>query len=196
MKLFNRLHELSNAIYCATQAPLLHYSGMAVFFAEIVLFYTLVNFQNFMKLNTLITVFILTAITANGQSQEVSMDELKKYIHTMDSIETLKNNLTVKMNKLSKGNKDVSTSRYHEIFPIINNQAKLTEVKATPAEITYVKKAVAIRDEETKKFQLSYQSLINDYLGQKTFSKVRNSLKADPNVKKAYDSLTAKPIRP
>ena len=163
------------------------------FLVRIGLFYTLGNFQNFMKLNTFFTIVIFTVVTASyGQSQEVSMEELKKYIHTMDSIETLKNDLTVKMNKLSRGNSEVSASRYNEIFPIINNEAKLTEVKATPAEIAYVKKAIATRTEETKKFQ----EAMNRYANDPNFTKVRNALKNKPALKKQYDSLIAKPIQP
>ena len=41
----------------------------------------------------------------------------------------------------------------------------IAHTKATPDEITYMKKAAAIREEETRKFQHSYQSLIGDYTG-------------------------------
>ncbi|HEY3429821.1 MAG TPA: hypothetical protein VGK39_04025, partial [Cyclobacteriaceae bacterium] len=84
---------------------------------------------------------------------------------------------------------------YNELLPIITNEAKLAEVKATPSEIAYVKKAVTTRDEETRKFQQAYQLLIHD-LGESTFTKVRNGLKNNPNLKKQYDSLIAKPVRP
>jgi predicted Zn-dependent protease len=148
-----------------------------------------------MKLALLITLIALTLINTTGQAQ-ITNEELKKYIITMDSIETLKNQLTVSMNNLSKGNNKISAERYNTLIPIISSEAKLTESKATAEEIAYVKKTVALRDEELRKFQNASQSLINNYMGTETFTKVRNSLKSDATLKKKYDSLTVKPIRP
>lgn len=148
-----------------------------------------------MKFSILIVLTTLTLITTAGQAQ-ISNEELKKYIVTMDSIETLKNNLSVSMNNLSKGNSKVSSERFNTLMPIITNEAKLAEAKATAEEIAYVKKAVAIRDEELRKFQHTSQSLINNYMGSETFTKVRNSLKSDAALKRKYDSLTVKPVRP
>ena len=144
------------------------------------------------KINVLlIAMCALTCVQA-----QITNEELKKYIITMDSIETLKNQLTVSMNNLSKGNSKISSERFTTLMPIITNEAKLTEAKATPEEIAYVKKAVAIRDEETRKFQNAYQSLISNYMGSETFTKVRNGLKSDATLKRKYDSLMVKPIRP
>lgn len=77
----------------------------------------------------------------------------------------------------------------------ITNEAKLIEAKATAEEIAYVKKAATIREEETLKFQQTYESLINEYIGEAIFTKVRNGLKTEPSLKKRYDSLRVKPIR-
>jgi hypothetical protein len=148
----------------------------------------------FMKLNTFFVLLLLLMVVSTSHAQ-VANEELKKYILTMDSIETLKNQLTVSMNNLAKGNSKISSNRFNELTPIYNNDAKLTEAKATPDEIAYVKKAVTIRDEETRKFQQSYQSLIHDFVGEAVFSKVRNGLKTDASLKKRYDSLMVKPIR-
>lgn len=148
-----------------------------------------------MKLTTLITLTALTLIFSTGQAQ-ISTEELKKYIITMDSIETLKNQLTISINNLSKGNSKISAERFNTLMPIINNEVKLTEAKATPEEIAYVKKAVATREVETRKFQNAYQSLISGYMGSETFTKVRNGLKSDATLKRKYDSLMVKPVRP
>lgn len=148
-----------------------------------------------MKLKTLITLsaILLVAISAMAQIKD---EELKKYIVTMDSIETLKNQLSLSMIKLSKDNGKMSSDRFNMLISNINNEAKLTELKATPDEIAMVKKAAALRDEEIRKFQNASQSLINDYIGSEVFTKVRNALKSDASLKHKYDSLTVKPVRP
>jgi hypothetical protein len=142
------------------------------------------------------TVLLIAMSALTCVQAQVTNEELKKYIITMDSIETLKNQLTVSMNNLSKGNNKISAERFNTLTPIITNEAKLMEAKATAEEIAYVKKAVAIRDDELRKFQNASQSLINNYMGSEPFTKVRNGLKSDATLKRKYDSLMVKPVRP
>jgi hypothetical protein len=144
----------------------------------------------------LLATSILFCAALSLQAQAITLDELKKYIIAMDSIEALKVHLTETFNNLSKGNDKISSTRYHALVPVANDDTKLKDANATPEEIAYVKKAAAIKDEETIKFQKAFQSLIQDYVGEAVFTKVRNGLKTDPGLKKKYDSLIAKPIRP
>lgn len=148
-----------------------------------------------MKLSTLLLLTIFT-LTSALSSAQVSDLELKKYVVVMDSITTLKNHLTAKMNDLATSNSKISPSRFNALMPVIDNQVRLTELKATPDEIAIIKKVAAVRDEETRKFQQTYQSLITGYIGSDVFTKVRNGLKSDTTLKKKYDSLMVKPIRP
>lgn len=148
-----------------------------------------------MKLNSFITLISLILVSTLSNAQVTDTD-LKKYVLVMDSIETLKSQMTYKINKLATGNSKISPARFNALMPIVNDQAKLTEVKATPEEIAYVKKAANIRDEETIKFQQTFQSLIINYMGSDSFTKVRNALKSDTVLKKKYDSLMVKPVRP
>jgi hypothetical protein len=146
-------------------------------------------------IRTLAIFFFLLMNLINVMAQEITNEELKKYVLTMDSLDVLKNQLTIKINNISKNSK-ISPDRFNKLMPIINDQAKLTEANATADEITIIKKAVALRNEETMKFQQTYQALIHDFLGQAIFTKVRNALKTNDSIKRKYDSLTAKPIRP
>ncbi len=147
-----------------------------------------------MKFNiAFLIVLITTILYSSAQAQGVTDEELKKYVIAMDSLETLKVQLTTVINNISKGNSNISSNRFNELMPVINNEVKLTEAKATPDEIAYVKKAVATRDEETMKFQKAFQSLINDFVGEAVFTKVRNGIRTDTGLKKKYDSLMAIP---
>jgi hypothetical protein len=132
---------------------------------------------------------LLTFVVTSSNAQKVTVDELKRYAIAMDSIETLKNHLTFTVNKLSKGNANVSAQRYTVLIQIANDAAKLAEAKATPEEIAYVKRAVSIQNEETIKFQKAYQSLISNYVGDQDFGKVRYALKSDTILQHKYDSL-------
>lgn len=146
-----------------------------------------------MKLDKLLLIVLLLIILGPcTYAQKVTDDELKRYVVALDSIETLKDELTVTMNKISKGNDKISAQRYTALIQITNDEAKLAEVKATSDEIAYIKQATLIQKEETLKFQKAYQSLISDYVGDSVFGKVRNALKADTVLKKKYDSLMTK----
>lgn len=145
-----------------------------------------------MTLNKFLTsVFVFMLLGASTQAQ-VTDEELKKYAIAMDSIETLKFQLTGTLNKIAKGNDKISAKRYTTLIPIVNDAAKLAEANATPEEIAYLKQAVTTRNEETIKFQKAFQSLVSEYIGDKAVSKIRNALKTDTLLQKKYDSLTRK----
>jgi len=130
-----------------------------------------------MTLNKFLTsVFVFMLLGASTQAQ-VTDEELKKYAIAMDSIETLKFQLTGTLNKIAKGNDKISAKRYTTLIPIVNDAAKLAEANATPEEIAYLKQAVTTRNEETIKFQKAFQSLVSEYIGDKA---VRASLKTLP----------------
>ncbi len=143
-----------------------------------------------MKLNKLFfLISVLFILVSSSYAQKITLDELKRYAVTLDSIETLKNQLTGTINKLSKGNAKISAQRYNILIQIANDATKLTEAKATPEEIAYVKRAGVIQNEETVKFQKAYQSLISNYVGDQVFGKVRYALKSDTILQHKYDSL-------
>ncbi len=137
------------------------------------------------------SVFLFLILGASTQAQ-IADDDLKKYAIAMDSIETLKSQLTATLTKIAKGNNKISIDRYTTLIPIANDATKLAEAKATPEEIAYMKQAVATRNEETIKFQKAFQSLVSEYVGDAAFSKIRNALKTDTVLQKKYNSLVKK----
>jgi hypothetical protein len=145
-----------------------------------------------MVLNKFIaSVFVFMTLGASAQAQ-ITDDQLKKYAIAMDSIETLKSQLTSTLTKVAKGNSKISAERYTTLVPIANDAAKLAEAKATPEEIAYMKQAVITRNEETIKFQKAFQSLVSEYVGDTAFGKIRSALKTDTVLQKKYTALTKK----
>jgi hypothetical protein len=138
-----------------------------------------------------LSILCLTLFSFSAQAQKpdsVTTEELTKYVVMMDSVETLKNNLANVSTKYSKGNAKITADRYNKLLPMANDDKKLTEAKATPDEIAYVKKAIAERNQETQKFQDTFTSLMNTYVGYDTFNKVRKAIAADATVKARYDA--------
>lgn len=131
-------------------------------------------------------------LTIETSAQKITDADLNRYVIAIDSIETLKNSLAEKINKLAKGNEKISEQRYTALAPIANDPGKLKAAKATPDEMAYVKNASVIQQEETRKFQLAYQAIISDYVGDAVFGKVRHALTVDTALRKKHDLLLRK----
>jgi len=147
-----------------------------------------------MKLNKFFMLISVVIISGSFvQAQEVTDDELKKYVITMDSINGMTDRLKETYNKISGGNEKISNARYNQLVGIISDTVKLGMANATSEEITYIKKGEATKKEEAANVQKSCNALINDYVGSVLFVKVRNALKTDAELRKKYDALLSKP---
>lgn len=137
---------------------------------------------------TFLTVLIFTGISAKGQQADsITNEELNRYAVMMDSLEALKkqrNDLSI---KFAKGNEKITAARYQQLLPIIDDQKKLADSKASLNEVTYVKKALTDLTEEGKKFQIAFTSLMSEYVGYDTYSKVRKAISINPKVKARYE---------
>lgn len=139
--------------------------------------------------------FVLSALLAAVGSQaqttdEITDEDLKKYAITMDSVEDMQETLQETVAKTVQTNTVISVERYNELFKIINDEAKLTEAKATPEEVAFIKKINDLRSTTIAKINATYQSLAKDYVGVKTFNAIRKSLKSDQQLKVRYDNLS------
>lgn len=142
----------------------------------------------------LISVFsliTLSSVSAQDVAVTVSEEELTKYATAMDSINEMSASLRMMITDMVKNGKVMNAARYNEISKIINDETKLTEAKATPEEIAFVKEVAAKRDEESSKINQAFQSLAKDYVGAATFNKVKKALASDAELKTKYDTLLA-----
>jgi hypothetical protein len=141
------------------------------------------------KFLLLTIVTLLTVTSALAQETSVSDEELTKYATAMDSINEMSADVKIMITDMVKNGSVMTATRYNEISKIISDETKLTEAKATPEEISFVKEVAAKRDEETAKINQAFQSLAKDYVGAATYNKVKKALASDPELKGKYDSL-------
>ncbi len=128
---------------------------------------------------------------AFAQEEEVTDEELKNYAIVMDSVENMKANLIEMISDLVKNNDVVTGNRYNELSKIINDEEKLATADATAEEIKAIKAILASRDEETQKINETFQTLVKDYIGAKSYNKIRKALQTDAVVKAKYESILA-----
>lgn len=117
-------------------------------------------------------------------------EDLKKYAVTMDSVKGMQTTLQSIITEMVQKNTVMSVQRYNELFKITDDQAKLTEAKATPEEIKFLKDVADKRKEETARINATYQALAKEFVGLKTFNAIKKSLDSDPAVKAKYETLS------
>lgn len=139
-----------------------------------------------MKISVLVIV-LLTTVAAKAQKRDsVTNEELHKYAVVIDSLETLKKSRAEMSTRFAKGNNKITPSRYTQLLPIIDDNKKLSEAKATADEIAYVKDAMAKLTQAQQTFQTTFNELVAKYVGYDTYNKVKKAIAADKHVKDRY----------
>lgn len=141
-----------------------------------------------MRLKITFLAVLLTASVFTTKAQKpdsVTRGEMTKYVVMMDSVETLKRIMAETNVKLAKGNDKITPARYNILLPLLDDQKKLSEAKATPDEISYLKKAMEIRNKKAQNFSATFTSLIAN-TGEATYKKVSKAVATDPKTKQRY----------
>jgi hypothetical protein len=144
-----------------------------------------------MKFLVLTPFLVALNFTVFAQEEEVTEEELRNYAIAMDSIDNMKVSLIEKISDMVRNNEIVTGNRYNELSKIIGNEEKLAAANATAEEIEAIKEIIAKRDEETQKINETFQLLAKDFIGAKSYNKVRRALQADATVKAKYESILA-----
>ena len=141
----------------------------------------------------LISVFSLITLSSVYCTRRltVSDEELTKYATAMDSINEMSAEVKVMITDMVKNGKVMTATRYNEISKIIADETKLTEAKATPEEIAFVKEVAAKKMKPPPASIRPFKVLAKDYVGAATFNKVKKALASDAELKSKYDSLMA-----
>jgi hypothetical protein len=123
------------------------------------------------------------------QDLAVTNDELLKYATVMDSVNEMQATARRELGDMVKNSTVVNSTRYNELSKIIDDPAKLTEAKATPEEIAFVKEVAEKKAEETTRIKNAYQALATNYVTPAIFNKVKKAIDNDLMMRKRYDSL-------
>jgi len=123
------------------------------------------------------------------QNLAVTDEELLKYATVMDSVNEMQATVRRELGDMVKNSTVVNSTRYNELSKIVDDPAKLTEAKATPEEIAFVKEVAAKKEEETNRIKTTYQTMATDYVPPEVLKKVKKAIDGDPAMKKRYDSL-------
>lgn len=144
-----------------------------------------------LRISFLLGMLLFAGTMAKAQDAAVTDEELDRYVTMMDSINDMSDTLLDSIKNMVASNEQVSNARYMELSKIIDDEAKLTEAKATPEEVAFINKVKDMKETGTKKIQETYQAMAKEYVGADAYNKVRKALKADKAFKEKYDARMA-----
>lgn len=138
---------------------------------------------------TLLTaVLIIGTLSAKAQNKGTTEAELMRYTIATDSLKKLTDQFKEASLKIGNDPK-ITVARQQQLAQTQGDSVKLVQIKATAYERSYLKRVSEKRKQETARFREIYQSLITDYVGDNTFSKVQAQLKTDRKLKHQFDSI-------
>lgn len=131
--------------------------------------------------------FLTMAQTA-GQSA-ISDEDLKKYAVTQDSVKVMQQTLMQIITENVQKNTVMPVTRYNELFKIAADETKLTAANATPEERAFLKEIDDLKKYNMTRINSTFQTLVKEYVGVKTFNTIKKALESDPNLKSRYETI-------
>jgi hypothetical protein len=128
--------------------------------------------------------------TTSASKAAFTDEDLKKYAMTMDSVKGMQLTLNDIIADMVQKNTAMSVQRYNELYKIADDQAKLAAKQATPEELKFLKEIADKRAEEMARVNATYQGLVKDWVGVKTFNAIKKSLETDQELKAKYDTMS------
>lgn len=125
-----------------------------------------------------------------SSSTKITDEDLRKYAIAMDSVKGMQLTLNDIIAEMVQRNTTMPVQRYNELFKVADDQAKLAEKKATPEEIKFLKECADKRAEEMVRVNATYQALVKEYVGVKTFNAIKKSLTSDEELKAKYEAIS------
>ncbi|SRR5690606_24956539 len=132
---------------------------------------------------------ILYAAAGHAQSNEISDEDLKKYVITMDSVEDMQQTLREQVAEKVQSNTVMPVTRYNELIKIQDDSTKLEAANATPEEKAFLKEIAEMRKATIEQINATYQDMARNYVGVKAFNQIRKSLQSDQQLKARYDAM-------
>jgi hypothetical protein len=149
-----------------------------------------------MKMLNFILAGMLVLLASLSQAQTTTTkpaftdEDLKKYAITMDSVKGMQLTLQEIITEMVQKNTVMSVQRYNELYKVAGDEAKLTEKNATAEEKKFLKDVSDKRTEEMARVNATYQGLVKEYVGVKTFNAIKKSLETDQQLKAKYETMT------
>jgi len=128
------------------------------------------------------------SVQVTQDSTQINDEELQKYAVAMDSINGMKASLLKEINDIVKADGKMTNARYNELAKIANDEAKLTQAKATKEERALLIKVAETKANGTEQINTTFQTLAKDYVGAESYNKIKKALATDQELRAKYEA--------
>lgn len=136
---------------------------------------------------------LLFAAPAFSQDEEISDEALWKYALLETSVDQMKKDISVTINKMIKDQDGIDGKRYKELAATKGDTEKLTAIEAQDFEIKFLELVSGVKEERIAAIKSVNQELATKMVGDngKTYKAIKAAIKADESVKTRYSAIKA-----
>ena len=142
---------------------------------------------------TLILTIVISVLAGNlvMAQDEVTDADLRKYAVMSQSIEFMKKDISIELNKMIKAQEGMTGQRYKELAATKGDEAKLTAVDAKDYEKQFMALVTKLMDERKASIKDVNSELATKMVGNKgrTYKKIKADLKTDEALLARYEII-------
>jgi hypothetical protein len=124
---------------------------------------------------------------------EINDADLRKYAIMSQSIEFMKKDISIELNKMIKAQEGMTGQRYKELAATKGDEAKLTAIEAKDYEKQFIALATKMMDERKGSIKKVNSELATKMVGNKgkIYKKIKADLKTDEALNTRYQVILA-----
>ena len=149
-----------------------------------------------MKAVKMLIVTIIMSVLGGGfamAQDEISDADLRKFAIMAQSIEYMKKDISIELNKMIKAQEGMTGQRYKELAGTKGDEAKLAAIEAKDYELQFMGLVDKLKDERTASIKKVNSELATKMVGNKgkIYKKIKADLKTDEALKARYDVIAS-----
>lgn len=124
---------------------------------------------------------------------EIADSDLRKYAVLSQSIEFMKKDISIELNKMIKAQEGMTGQRYKELAATKGDQAKLAAIDAKDYEKQFIELVDKLKEERKASMKQVNSELATKMVGNKgkTYKKIKAELKTDEALNARYEVILA-----
>jgi hypothetical protein len=149
-----------------------------------------VNMKNLKLLLGALLLAVMSGNIAMAQD-EISDDDLRKYALLSQSIEYMKKDISIELNKMIKAQEGMTGQRYKELSKAKGDEAKLDEMGAKDFEKQFMELVNEMLEERKEAIKAVNSELATKMVGDKgrVYKSIQSALKEDEALKARYEAI-------
>jgi hypothetical protein len=141
----------------------------------------------------LVLTIMMSALAGNlaMAQDEITDTDLRKYAVMYQSIEFMKKDISIELNKMIKAQEGMTGKRYKELASTKGDEAKLAEIGAKDFEKQFIELVNKLKEERTASIKEVNSDLATKMVGNKgkIYKKIKADLKTDEALKARYETI-------